>query len=1070
MNKRFFFIVLLSGLAGLVCAIAISSHIPGIQEHLSITGIIVLTIIAISIGSIMYSSINKIATIWVSRFHDNRKIIIRVVFGLICTISLYFFILLSADMYPLLPGFSSRQELEIINAGSNGPTAVGTNITVIEIKIGGKKTPFNTFEKVGKWVDGPSNGYKTVLSNNGNGSLKYVFNSPPYKQVLLHFLCHDMGGIVRVRLGHRIVEYDLYSNVNDEKRIELTTTNETLLLLLIAIDILAILSVTIISLPWLISPEFMQNVRRYISDILVVLCLFTISLIVAVAYVSLVTNKNLEYYKPTMGSGNPIDLFHIMYPYGIFFGIVVCLAYIIFRFGMNQIIGTLCTLMFMTSSNHLNFLPGSPYYDYIKVPFMLSALFLSVYIVTAQFQNKRLWLVSLLFGILIGIAQRYRGGVQIYLLYYLFILVFFLPLPIIKQIKSKFFAIALVITGYSLVISPAFGKMPTYTSEANSIVVPIMGGFMRPMNWQLGVTTPSYDCGYLFLDEFIASQNCIKDYLSGTKTYSCESSLNRLVEIIRIFPADILIRIYASILRILELPFMYLEPPFGITTQFYLLVYSARSYVLSFFAGSGLVLLIISLLFLSCRNMRYAFFFLFTVLFLGGYPALQFFGKHYFYLEIITWWIFGFIISHVFGPPFILIMHYKNNNKEFSFVQNAKKMLLLSMNAYRRMIIFGIIGISVILLPLFGLRSYQSWQVSDLYSQLLNAKVTEMNISHREKDEYNMIVAIPNHKTPTDSEPIIADYFKAEFGGSQCGFSTLWPVLRYSFGSSARGDYSRTLRINLPDNPKKVTYVYFSQVSRYGYNQFQGIELPANQLNCIRKIGRIDNTAKLPIIFNAIIPQDRRNIGPLYQQIVSLETNQLHTVPASRPEKFTEELSNRSIVDIVPNQIVFRDQIVNLNTNQWIVDGYATTPSVTPPDDFYYKQKIDFSHSLLYKNSIADISVAQVTTDLVRTQSFWMPRGSYFLAEGKLYSGGVTLGLVKDGHTAGFVHVIAPGRFKIVIEIQENGTYWVGLANNINNYTTREQRLVVNRIGWVMMDDRMVNPSVMIEKKHPVVE
>jgi hypothetical protein len=93
--------------------------------------------------------------------------------------------------------------------------------------------------------------------------------------------------------------------------------------------------------------------------------------------------------------------------------------------------------------------------------------------------------------------------------------------------------------------------------------------------------------------------------------------------------------------------------------------------------------------------------------------------------------------------------------------------------------------------------------------------------------------------------------------------------------------------------------------------------------------------------------------------------------------------------------------------------------------------------------------VGVVDTDLLKTKEVHLSRKSYFVAQGVMYAGGATLGLIEDGRTAGDISISSRGPFTVVIEVPEDGDFSLGISNDLDGYTSLENRFIVRRVGWV---------------------
>src|SRR5207249_4727565 len=92
--------------------------------------------------------------------------------------------------------------------------------------------------------------------------------------------------------------------------------------------------------------------------------------------------------------------------------------------------------------------------------------------------------------------------------------------------------------------------------------------------------------------------------------------------------------------------------------------------------------------------------------------------------------------------------------------------------------------------------------------------------------------------------------------------------------------------------------------------------------------------------------------------------------------------------------------------------------------------------------------------DILRTKPVWLGKGSYFIAQGVLETGGATFALIREEKTAGFVEVTSRGPFVVALKVPDDGFYWFGLANNVDICTSLENRFVVSRAGWIQNPGR----------------
>jgi hypothetical protein len=166
----------------------------------------------------------------------------------------------------------------------------------------------------------------------------------------------------------------------------------------------------------------------------------------------------------------------------------------------------------------------------------------------------------------------------------------------------------------------------------------------------------------------------------------------------------------------------------------------------------------------------------------------------------------------------------------------------------------------------------------------------------------------------------------------------------------------------------------------------------------------------------------------------------IYTVPSHPEVNLLEKILHANISPLSHSDVDFKADIVKLDANKWSIRGYAAYPCADG--------KCQNEKRLAPKVSAVDY-IIEVDTDLVRTKKIKQLKGNYFIAQGKLYAGGVTFGLIKDGMTAGTITITKHGPFTVIIEVPEDGLYWVGIANELDWFTSLENRFEMNRIGWV---------------------
>jgi len=790
-----------------------------------------------------------------------------------------------------------------------------------------------------------------------------------------------------------------------------------------------------------------SSVRHNLRDCGIAFGLFCAGLVIGSLYVFMVHRTGVASFYAATAPVRQSRLFGgIVFPYGVLFGAVGGLSYGIFRLGMGRTLSAICALAFMMSPNHLHNLVPSVMRDYIKAPLILCVVLIMGVLVVSPWSRGRLLTLSATCGMIIGVGLWFRQDLIVVSVPFVAVLFFFLPGPLLGNLNAKFASLALWMAAILLFSWPVLHL--GFSSGPHRV----LGGFMTPLDGRLDVTRPVYDWGYLFQDEFVWGMAYAQaTTLSSRGVYSfSREEYDRLGseyvrKIIRNFPADMLTRTYAAVLKVVELPFSYSEPPLGVRGGLVGRLYDLRGFVVNVLAGSGLLLSVGALLVISAHSLREAWFFLFFLLYFGGYPVLQFQGRHYFHLECITWWSFGFLVQRGLAALRGIVSWGLSRTGVWPVTEgpfgSAGGCRL------RRVVVFTVSSLVLLLVPLLALRHYQSWHVRNLLQEYAAAERQRLPRVEVPLGNSNVLVMSPGEFVPMSQHAVGVEFLLMEFSPRDCDYSTVWPILRYAREpGSGRPGFSRTLSVDIGRRQQRVTQLVFPAIS-YNDGQesvhFTGLELTKAQARCLRGMYRITNTRKFPLLLTAVIPPATGR-SPLYQTIGVLEATGVYTVPRNMPSSVIAAVLARPVTTPRRSEVDVLSDIAHIDGDQWGIRGYAI-----PQSDPYNFPARDRSHSLLASAFHADVSVGVVDTDLLKTKEVHLSRKSYFVAQGVMYAGGATLGLIKDGRTAGDISISSRGPFTVVIEVPEDGDFSLGISNDLDGYTSLENRFIVRRVGWV---------------------
>ena len=282
--------------------------------------------------------------------------------------------------------------------------------------------------------------------------------------------------------------------------------------------------------------------------------------------------------------------------------------------------------------------------DYAKAPFLLTLVLILGLLVTRPFTRRRVFVLAVSYGAVAGIGFGFRNDLLIAALPFVVTVCAFLPVPFRADIGPKLAAVALAALSFVVCAWPIISA---YRSGSNSGHVALLG-LMTHFNRPLGVTASVYDWGAPYDDGFaIKVINSYTTRVHHRPVSALSSEYDRamveyLLLIGRHWPADMLIRGYASVIRVLELPFQIrlyttAAPP-GIADGMIGRLYASLGRLCSRTCMAPVwSCSVFAIVTVAGTSVRIATWLLLSLLYFGAYPAVQFDARHFFFLEFIPW-------------------------------------------------------------------------------------------------------------------------------------------------------------------------------------------------------------------------------------------------------------------------------------------------------------------------------------------------------------------------------------------------------------------------------------------------
>ena len=674
--------------------------------------------------------------------------------------------------------------------------------------------------------------------------------------------------------------------------------------------------------------------------------------------------------------------------FGLAYGMTLVAAYGLFRLGMRPPLAFVTTGLFAVSAIQIAHVVNLR--DYAKAPFILALMLICAWIARSGATPRQRLRLSGMFGLVLGIGFGFRNDLLIMLPPFVAVVV--LRLGGLRRRDLVLRAGCVAIAGLAFLIA-AWPIVRAYSRGSNNGHVTLLG-FMSFFDQPLGVQPALYDWGHYYNDSFIAT--LANSYIVRTDGMSVpfvspeyDRALMRYNgDIVRNFPADIVARAYASSLKIVELPFAVgvhtNAVPYGIHAAWITDWYQREDLVLQALKGSGVYVVASALVLISAYDFAGAMFLLFVALYFAGYPAIQFHIRHFFHLEFITWWAYGFLLQAAFAAP-------------------AMWRDPLRAQHMRRAVWFLVVAPLVIVGPLIIVRAYQTIHVRGLLAQYEGRPKVAVELQRQDTVGGRALFVVPTLWTGYEARDranisVETEYLTAAFSPAGCD-SIAIPVTLVYEATNPSTDFSRKVTIPFGRSASPVSFMFAAFWAK-GLSRFKGVEMAASDAGCFAGLTRTTDLRGLTLALNVMYLPDWQSHA-LHQSIVNWDPVDFLGVP-----QFV----------VAPG---------SLSLNHAIVDGVLAPAGgdarVYDPSMAFQQQRDGWS--------LRGVPSAPFVY-LVQYQPRPADARSVFVVEGRLQRGGLTLGLIRDGRWTTYINVVEPGPFSIAIQPTEAGDYRATIAND----------------------------------------
>ena len=520
---------------------------------------------------------------------------------------------------------------------------------------------------------------------------------------------------------------------------------------------------------------------------------------------------------------------------GLLYGLSSLAIYGLFRLAAGRALAACCTLLLIVSPLHLEQAPHLR--DYSKAPFILLALFLVGVLLRRRRSDAATLGLAGLCGALIGLGAGFRTDVLICVPIFPVMALLLFSGSLWETWRLRLGALAAFATGVAVFGFPVLLEV---LREAGHFAHVAILGLLHYCDARLGVGSRVYELGDPFSDYYVLSMvQAYSDRISGwmpaTRVMSAEyheATQHFLRAYVSQFPADLLLRAYASVLRVLdELRVSAHDPaPAGITNAFLTWFYHAYAVIMHYVLLGGRYTAALALLFLAARNVRLACAALALLLYFAGYPAIQFTLRHAFHLEFVSLWAVALLLHASWQAA---------RGRRDLWRAGATALIRPTVRAAA----FTVVATAVVLVPLFLLRVYQTHRVRPMIDACATGALIPLETAAETLSDGSFLLRFPEITPDTGREaaPVTARYLVLR---RRPGAAPVTATFLFRARDREHWDFTRTLE--LPGDSDAFTRQCFP-VYVGPENVFEGVRMDAAAREAIEGAYLLADAAKIPL-------------------------------------------------------------------------------------------------------------------------------------------------------------------------------------------------------------------------------
>lgn len=537
----------------------------------------------------------------------------------------------------------------------------------------------------------------------------------------------------------------------------------------------------------------------------------------------------------------------------LLFCLTVFFVYGICRLGMNAFISFFAALAFIYAQPVLWTLPILR--DFAKAPFILALIFFLGITIRRKLDTVPYFLISLLTGLVLGVGMGFRRDMMVFIPVSLFFLLACRLRSGRHPCVTRLAGAGIVIALYFLSGWPVHKALyrDGYVAAHDTIM-----GFASYSDHELGLLEPaSYEKHYLLNDLYctlkahdLAKRGVtfpveIYNQFSNDVEFDFDMKQAYVEEIIKTFPADMITRAYAAVLRL--------------TTA----IVPSNVLLSQFIENRGVWFMIAGLLLLAAQKLRWAWLTLVLLCYFCGYTSIQFAFRHAFHMSFVPYFFAGLCLHHCCWGLRMLFqrLFFRDSNACLANLRGGLS------GALGRAAMWAFITAVLLYTPLAIARIWQDIKVKTLRDSYEHAPMAD--VSHRTLIWNDRTLFIPtegracrlcqNMGLIVDMETrFLAAAFKESHEPIDIKFIYEWEGVSWDFSAPA------TFALRPGSEP--VAFNFFFPVHEVttctNWNHFVGVSVPQKQAHLFEGFRQVEDLKRLGLLVNMAVPkQDTRFIS-----------------------------------------------------------------------------------------------------------------------------------------------------------------------------------------------------------------